>query len=255
MNFNQAREQHDAQNEKYIAAKTDLFSKEEFDNKKWAELAENRLTQLFEAVDKVEATDNYVDFIDCMVSLFDDVILECAMVTNTRKEVETKLLEPCKQAMSQPTTESKRDSKNEHIVCAIIDGLLITEATTKQRANAMNAGIIHETNPLRLGLCFYEIFTEKYPEDCNSELTEYLKCEAALRYELTMGNPQEATEIATELLKMKMTTPEKFLLMSMVAFYSGLADDAARTLEIGLNQYPGNERILKAQEGLQAALG
>lgn len=261
MDISKVRETHDKHNELYMASKTELFGQDKLNDDEWVKIAGIRLSQLSAALDAVDDKDideakDYIEIVDCFVSLFDDVVLECVLLTGMRKEIETKILDLCKQALGKPSQEKTRNFESEHVVCQFIDGLIMNEIPLDLRAHPIKNAMMHDTNPLRLGKTLYDVFAEKYPEHVDATLTEYLNCEEALRANLTNGDPVEGADISAKLLAMPVNNPERYLLLSMVTFYNGLVDDAARTLEIGLKEYPGNDRLLKAQEGLaQAAQG
>jgi len=255
MDFTKLKTAHDAKNELYIKGKSELFEKGELFGNAWEKLADNRLDELSAALSAITDSDidsapNYVEVIDCLVSFFDDVVVECALVTGKRKKAETQILELCQKSLSTTVEADSRDSKNEHAVCALIDGLLINELPLAMRSAAITTAILHETNPLRLGQTFYDIFCEKYPSAADENVSEYLRHENALRTALTSGTPGEAGEHAEKLMNMKINTPEKYLLMSMVMFFNEMSNDAARILDIGLAAFPDNDRLLNAKAGL-----
>jgi hypothetical protein len=254
MDFTKLKTAHDAQNEAYINGKGELFENGDLHRDAWAKLADKRLDELeanLSAITDEDVTAKpYVETIDCLVSLFDDVILECALVTGKRKKAETAILELCQKSLATTIDDSNRDTDNEHVICSLIDGLIINEMPLNMRSAAISAAILHDSNPLRLGQTFYDIFCNKYPSAVDQTVVAYLKCEGELRTALTNGTPGDAGERAEALMSMSINNPEKYLLMSMVMFFNAMSDDASRVLEIGLGQFPGNERLLRAKDGL-----
>lgn len=259
MNLTQLKESHDNQNEAYIAEKSNLFENGEAPRDQWLALANKRIEQLLADIqpispEEVDAMPDYIEVVDCFVSFFDDVTLECAQLTNRRAEVEKAILGLCQGALGKPTEEKTRNSDEEHVACALIDGIIMHELPLVVRAAAVKSAMLHDTNPLRLGYTLYESFCVKYPEHADLQTLEYFRCEELLRNQLLSGNPADSAETAARLMAMPINNPERYLLMSMVVFFNGFIDDAARTLELGLNDFPDNERLLKAQEGLALAL-
>ena len=259
MDFAKLRSEHDSANTNYITKKGALFEEGELHGEQWEKLANERLNTLAQTLNTItekdiEACPSYVETVDLFVSFFDDVILECAGLTNRLKESEMKILELCQIAVGTTMDDKTRDSKNEHAICTLIDGLVMTELPLATRGSAMTAALMHPTNPLRLGQSLYEIFCDKYPEAADRIIVDYLACENNLRKALTDGSPAEASEYADKLMNMPITSPEKYLLISMVMFYSEMTSEASRTLDIGLNEFPMNDRLLKAKEGLAAVL-
>jgi len=240
---------HDVQNEVYASARAK--SNEDVLKK----IANERLDELFKAITPItgKAIDDmpsYVEVVDLFVSFFDDVILECALLTGRRAETEKKLLDLCKEALGKPTELKTRDAKEEHIVSTFIDALILHEAPLSARASSLATALIDVTNPLRLGLTFYKIFCEKYPNEGDARILQYFKLEEEIRLALLTNNAAEATEKIGKLFEIPISTPERYLLMSLNSFYNGLADDAKRVLELGLNAFPGNKRLQNAKDGL-----
>jgi len=255
MNIQQLKETHDNQNDLYIQGKGDLFAAGQIQDNALKPLAEDRLANLITVIDGIsqeamDAMPNYIEVIDCFVSFFDDVILECALITNRRKEIENKILNLCQKVLGKPTEEKTRDFDEEHVVCALIDGLVIHELPMMMRANTIKSAMLDDTNPLRLGQTFFEDFCVRYPEYADLPMLEYLKCELSLREKLINGDPAEASSIASKLMGMPINNSERFMLVAMVMFLNGVTSDATRILELGLNDFPGNERLLAAQRSL-----
>jgi len=258
MNSKHLFDEHDKQNNEYIQFKAGLFSKEPANVEGLPEQAGKRLDGLIKTLNSVtkesiHEAPSYVAVIDTFVSLFDDLILECALITGRRNEVESKLLDLCKEALGGPTAERTRDTQNEHVVSLLIDGLVLHELPIEKRGMVIGEALINETNPLRMGLTFFEKFSEKYPEYVNKQLMDYLKSEESVRLYLALGKGADATETLTRMYEMPINTSEKLLLIALNSFYGGFNNDAVRAVEIGLKMYPGNERLLNAQRGLTGA--
>ena len=255
VNIQQLKDNHDSQNELYIQSKNDLFTQGQINELEWVNIAETRVQSLYSDIsaitqEEIDATADYIEVTDCFVSFFDDVILECTIVTDKRKEVEGKILELCKKALGKPTEEVTRDYDQEHVVCGLIDALILYEMPMQLRGSVMKAAMLDETNPLRFGQTFYEDFCTKYPEQADVQLLQYLRCEFSLRQELTKGDPGTASEIATRLMNMPINDSERYLLVSMVMFLNGMVEDATRILEIGISNFPDNQRLLVAKASL-----
>jgi len=257
MNINELKQNHDSTNEEYISAKFKLVSGvAKPDMEKWAQLADNRIDELNKTLALITDTDimampSYVEVVDLFVSFFDDVILECALLTKRRAEIEKKILDLCKEALGTPTADATRDRDGEHITCSLIDALVFVEAPLPARASSLTAALMHDTNPLRLGFTLYKIFCDKYPNDINGGALQYLTAEEEVRLSLiTSQNDAETADKLDALFKVPINNPERYILMSLYSFYNGFPKDASRALEIGLKAFPGNERLLGAQAGL-----
>ncbi|MCL2356507.1 MAG: hypothetical protein FWC70_05000 [Defluviitaleaceae bacterium] len=223
------QENHDKQNEAYLTAKAKLFE-EGGQPGDFAEIANARL-------DKLAPTDtggNYLETLDFFVSFFDDVVLECAEITDRREEIETKILSWCAKILPE---KSKRDPENEHVTARIIDG-----------DEKMSDAILHDTNPLRLGFFAFLAYCEKNP--ASPEVLEYLKLERGVRAFLTKGEDAAAFASLEKLLLSPVNCAEKYLLVALCLFYQGFEDDARNSLDVGLKISPNNQRLLSAKDAL-----
>ena len=248
-------QEHDEQNAIYQRNKAELFTQPDITNPNWIVLAGDRLDLLVQSLTSfcgeiVSSLSSYVETVDGLVSLFDDVILECSLLLNRREEIEEKILDLVKTAIVAPTLEDGRDRGGEHIVTVLIDGLLMSDVPLILRSTTMTAAIIDDTNPLRLGLTYYRIFCEKYPEVADSPALEYLKTEEEAHFLLLSGQNAAAAEAINRLFDSPVKSPEAYLLIALNSFYSGLDKDAIRSLEIGLEAFPGNLRLISARDGL-----
>ena len=262
MNIEQLHKEHDSQNEVYLTAKAELFSKGngEANHKKWLKIAHKRIDTLIEQLAKITpetiaAASSYIESTDCLVSFFDDIILECVMFTDRRKEVEGKILDLVKEALGTPTAERTRDHETEHVVCTLVDALVLQEVKLSARGATMVTALMHDTNPLRLGFTYYKTFCEKHTRSVDRPALEYLQTEENARTRLMNGELSEAVDEVTKLFSSPYNNPEKFLLLALSSFGSGIVDDAKRTLEIGLNNFPGNDRLQSALDLLTSSLG
>jgi len=242
------QQNHDKQNGVYISAKAELFSKSNKMTDELDALANDRLDKLCEVMAgipgaDIEAAASYVETVDLFVSFFDDVVLECAELTGRRAEIEYSIIELCKKALEKPTKDGARNSKDEHVTARFIDCMV-------SNSKDMAAALLDDTNPLRLGLTLYVDICEKSPEVVNAQALDYLKTEAEVRKNLIKGNDQAAFTSLEKLLASPVDSPEKYLLTSMNSFYHGFEKDARIALEIGLKNYPGNERLLSAKGAL-----
>lgn len=261
MNIDKLHQEHDKQNENYLDAKAALFSKGngEADAGKWKTLANKRLDSLVSLLsgitnEDIAAASSYISATDCLVSFFDDIVLECTLLTDRRNEIEGKLLDLVKEALGTPMEQNTRDMEAEHVACSFIEGLVMHEAPLDSRYSTMTSALMHDTNPLRLGLTFYKIFCEKYPDTVDEALMEHLHLEENVRIMLMNGNMSQVLDEVTKLFATPYNNPEKFLLLSLASFGSGLTDDAIRTLEIGLGSFPDSERLKSALESLKAGV-
>ena len=255
MNLQDLRNTHDVQNITYMNEKA-IACENEVNETKIRELATKRIEQFKQLVaaitaDDVTAIPSYVEAVDFLVALFDDIILECALLTGRRGEVEKCLLDLCKEAIAEPTAQNTRDRKDEHVVASLIDGLILSEIPLGIRASGMTTALLDATNPLRLGLSFFKIFCDKYPEEVNEKAFAYLKLEEEIRVSMLTENNAETANKLTKLFEMPLNNPEKYLLMSLYSFTNGFTDDAKRALELGLATFPENERLTLAKEGLK----
>ncbi|MCL2199894.1 MAG: hypothetical protein FWB80_13330 [Defluviitaleaceae bacterium] len=241
-------ENHDKQNEEYISAKAELFTKKPGKvTNELNSLANDRLNKLSDVIASVKFTGDYVEALDTCVSFFDDVVLECAEITNRRTEIEHKIIELCRTALSKA---KKRNDKQEHVTAKLIDGL--NAKPSQEAAKTIAAAVMDITNPLRLGYTQYADFCEKNPLTIDKPTFDYLKTEVAVRANLINGNDRDAFEALEKLLISKIETPEKYLLASLNSYYHGLEKDAKRALEIGLAKFPNNERLISAKGVLRA---
>jgi hypothetical protein len=245
------QEAHDKSNEAYTTTKAELFSRK---SKKLTDelnsLANDRLNKLNETIAGISDFGNsYVEAVDTFVSFFDDVILECAELTSRRAEVEEKIIGLCKNAMEKPTAENKRNEKEEHVTAKIVD-CITKEMPPPLISATMAAALLDNTNPLRLGLTFYEAFCEKNPLFADTKALYYLKTEAEVRASLIKGDDEQAFAALEKMMASPIECPEKFLLFALNSFYCGLENDAVRALDIGIGKFPGNERLLSAKSAL-----
>ncbi|MCL1845949.1 MAG: hypothetical protein FWF77_08610 [Defluviitaleaceae bacterium] len=229
---------HDTHNEQYLDAKSKMFEEARTDGLE--KLASARLDKLLKEMSgiKIPAETNYVESLDLFVSFFDDVILECAELTDRREEIETKILTYCAKILPE---EGERDAENEHVTAHIIN-----RAKTHEE---MKAAILHDTNPLRLGFFVFSEFCEK--NEPNSEVLTYLQTEREVRVLLIKGDDAAAFSAVERLLQSPINSAEKYLLVSLNMFYLGLDDDARNALDIGLRNSPDNERLLSAKAALE----
>jgi len=255
MNILELQQGHDSANEVYLTKKLELFESENIDESKWSYIANKRLSSLFEVLAKItpkemDSMSSYIDVVDLFVSFFDDIVLECALVTDRRAETEKKILDQVKEALGTPTEKNIRDGNKEHIVSSLVDALVFHEADKNTRASTIESALINETNPLRLGLTFYKIFGDKYPDSICDEMLKYFIKEDEVRIALIKVSVAEASEKLTELFELDVNSSEKYLLMALNSFNAGLVNDAKRALEIGLNSYPLNKRLEDAKFSL-----
>ncbi|MCL1884589.1 MAG: hypothetical protein FWF81_12670 [Defluviitaleaceae bacterium] len=243
------QQQHDKQNEEYVTAKAKLFAE-----KKEGELnniANARLDKLSEVLNTVSDLDKdpYVETLDLFVSFFDDVILECVVLTNRREVIENKIIDIAKEIISHPTKNKSRNTKEEHVTAIIVDSLnskKSTSAISKEMANAL----LDETNPMRLGLSLYVNFCEKNPKAAVADALDYLQTENSVRTHLISGNDSETFAALEKLIASPIKCPEKYLLTALNSFYHGFDNDAKRALDIGLHSFPNNERLLSAKKAI-----
>lgn len=236
-------ENHDIQNTSYITAKAELFAKN--DTSGLTALANYRLNKLVDAMANLTLTGDYVEAVDTCVSFFDDVILECAELTNRRVEIEHKIIELCKSELAKAT---ERNAAAEHVTSKLIDGL--NAKPSAEAAKIIEAAILDDTNPLRLGFTYYAEFCAKFPSFGDANVFEYVTTEVTARAGLIMGNDQEAFNALEHLLKSPIETPEKYLLASLNSYYHGFEKDAINALSIGLARFPNNERLMASKAAL-----
>ena len=249
--------EHDKQNEVYLSQKAEIVEDLDITNLTWLGIAEERIDSLLQSLSVITNADllnheSYVEAVDGLVSLFDDVVLECALIVKRREVVEEKILTLVKVAIAKVTDENARDRTQEHIVASLIDGLVLTEVPLVLRSSTITAALLHDTNPLRLGITFYRIFCDKYPEQSDNAARKYIDSEEEARTFMLTGNSNEATAIIAELFNSPIKTPEKYLLLSMSSFFSGLNEDAIRAIEMGIEVFPTCSRLINAKTALTA---
>ena len=259
MNINQLQQEHDVANSNYANAKMTLLQEPELNSDKWESLANQRLDTLVSDLckvtsDDIESYDSYVEVVDCFVSFFDDIVLECALLTNRRKELEEKIINKCKVALTKPTELKTRQTKDEHIVSSLIDSVSNQSDPIVKRLLLLVSSLMHETNPLRLGLSFYEDFCEEHPDATDKIVLDYFKTEEDIRFHLTMGNVKDANEALIKLFNMDYKTPEQYILMSLNTLYMNSPEDSKRSLDIGLEKFPESKRLLIAKEDLASIM-
>ena len=257
MNIQQLHQTHDADNEVYLKAKAELFSQDATDSVRWMALANRRLDKLATELSQItpeaiDAAPSYLEPTDCFASFYDDIILECTILTGRRKEIETQILDLIKEALGKPVEEKNRDFRTEHVTCSLVDALVMHESPLADRGREICKALLHNTNPMRLGLPLYVAFCEKYPEVADIDALRYFQAEEKARDFIMHGELQPAVDEITKLFDSKINSPEKFLMLSLTSYGSGLIEDAIRTLEIGLTNYPGNERLQSALDGLNS---
>jgi hypothetical protein len=250
--MNELQKNHDRQNTDYVSAKAELFQRKPKETAELDALANDRLDKLCEVISQISDAQAeaapYVETLDLFVSFFDDVILECAELTDRREEIEEKIIALCKKALTKPTAASKRDPQNEHVTAKVID--CMNTQPTAEISQLMAMSVLDNTNPLRLGFFAYKNFCEQNPDLAAEKALDYMNTEAAVRTGLIKGNDQLAYDALEKLLKLPFDCPEKYLLASLNSFYHGFDKDARRALEIGLQAFPGNERLLSAKGAL-----
>ncbi|MCL2577512.1 MAG: hypothetical protein FWE27_05620 [Defluviitaleaceae bacterium] len=248
MNITQLQQEHDKQNENYVSEKAKIFSGIRVSKAKLETNANARLDKLCEALAGIsEISGSYIEAVDLFVSFFDDVILEC-IYASRRAEIEEKIFALCKKALEKPNSDGNRNANDEHITAKLIDCLNTEPSAIVSRK--MAAALLDNTNPLRLGLSFYENFCEKNPVFTDVVALDYLKVETAVREALIKNtNPGDIPPIE-KLLASPFDCPEKYLLTALNFFYHGYKDDALNALNIGLNKFPANERLTNAKDAL-----
>ncbi|MDR0273430.1 MAG: hypothetical protein LBI27_08965 [Clostridiales bacterium] len=245
MNIEKIYQEHDGDNEVYISAKRELITGKEINDGVISAAGErlDKLCKMMEGIDA--ASGDYVEAIDLFVSFFDDVVLECAELTDRRAEIESKIIEHCKKSLTAAKT---RNAKEEHVTATIID--CISAAPSAKVSKEMAAAVLDETNPLRLGLTLYEDFCNKNSLFTDVNSLDYLKAEAEARRNLIKGDDKAAFDALEKLISLPKETSEKYMLFSMNSFYHGFTDDARKSLEIGLNKFPDNPRLVSAKSAL-----
>jgi len=260
MNISQLQQEHDIANSNYGNAKMTLLQGPPPHDEKWDILANERLNTLLVELDKVtneeiESFDSYVEAVDCFVSFFDDIVLECALLTDRRKEIEELIVNKCKVALQKPTEQNTRQPKDEHIASTLIDCVNNESDPVIKRMLLLVSSLMHETNPLRLGLTFFERFCEQFPQGADKNVLDYFKTEESIRLHLTKGRVREGNEALIKLFNMDYQTPEQYILMSLNTLYMNSPEDAKRSLEVGLDKFPESKRLLMAKEDLAGILG
>ena len=143
---------------------------------------------------------------------------------------------------------TKRNEKTEHVTAKFID--FLGAEPSSEASREMAAALLDATNPLRLGLTLYVNFCEQNSQFAETESLNYLKTETKVREGLVNGSDTEVLEGLEKLLSSPIDNPEKYLLLSLNSFYHGLENDAANVLQIGLQKFPGNERLNSAKDAL-----
>ncbi|MCL1843727.1 MAG: hypothetical protein FWF79_07935 [Defluviitaleaceae bacterium] len=254
MNIKAMQKNHDALNAEYIADKAKMFTQEMFaegteENTKWKALAGTRLDKLVKTLDGISdaeiAAAPYVDALDLLVSFFDDVMLECAEIADRRAEIESKIVTTGAKVLAKPTAESTRNTETEHVTATIID--CISAVPSEIVSSTMAKAILDDTNPLRLGFTFYLNFCKENQTLVAAQALDYLVTEAGVRRNLIKGDHTSVLEGLEKLLACPFNCPEKYLLASLNSFHHGFDDDAKRIINLGLQAFPNNERLLSAQ--------
>ncbi|MCL2223409.1 MAG: hypothetical protein FWB96_00405 [Defluviitaleaceae bacterium] len=250
MNISQLQQEHDKHNEIYMTEKADVFSGVRVKRKKWQTIANERLDKLNEAIaDISEITGNYVEAVDLFVSFFDDIIIECAIYVSRRAEIEEKIIALCKKALEKPTADNTRNAKDEHVTAMLIDGL--NEKPSAEASKKMTEALLHDTNPLRLGLTLYMDFCEKNSLFTDVNSLDYLKLEAVVRQSLISDTGKETIPKLEKLLSSPVDCPEKYMLTALNFFFLGFEKDAINALDIGLKKFQGNERLAGAKKSIE----
>lgn len=246
MNISSLQQEHDKYNEVYVNAKTELFSSSEATRDEFIAIANTRLDKLNETMAGISETSvSYIEDVDLFASFFDDVVLECAELTNRRAQVEEKIIALCKKALEKPIAENTRNAADEHVTAKLVDCLSV--APSAEVGKNMAAALLDETNPLRLGLTYYEKFCKENPSFADSSALEYMELESEVRSNLVTGNVEAVLTALEKLIPHPHDCAEKYLLLSLNSFYHGFEDEAKRALEIGLGKFPENERLLFAK--------
>jgi hypothetical protein len=253
MNIEQLQQEHDIANSNYANAKLALLQNSEPPEEKWGILMTERLNTLIAELngvtdEEIESHESYVEAVDCFVSFFDDIVLECVLATNRRKEIEEKIISKCKVALAKPTELKTRNTKDEHIVSSLVDSINNQSDPVVKRLLLLVSSLMHETNPLRLGLSYYEDFCVKEPDAADIIVLDYFKLEENIRIYLTMGRVKEANDALVQLFSMDYKTPEQYILMSLNTLFMNSPRDAERCLVLGLEKFPENKRLLQAKE-------
>ena len=240
--------EHNKANADYIAKKSKMGKN--LDVSILTKYANERIELLFGLLSTISEADinkesSYVSVVDFLVSLFDDIVLECALLTGQRAEVEERIIVLCEIAKAKADKENCRDINEEHIVLTLLDGLDMRD-DSEIKLSVIHAALLHETNPLRLGLCKYK----SYIGETNNEVQEYLFTEERIRMMFLQGDAAQATLEVEKLANMKINTPEKYLFIALNSYYNGFVDDAKKAIRIGLHAFPASERLKIASNEL-----
>jgi len=247
MNILELQQEHDKQNEKYVTDKAAIFSGLRVSKIKLEANANARLDKLCETMSGItDFSVPYVEALDLFVSFFDDVILECVIYASRRAEIEGKIIALCKKALEKPNSDGTRNTDEEHITATLIDCL--DKEPADEISRKMAASLLHDTNPLRLGLTFYSSFCEKNPHLTNAIIVEYLQLETKVRESLVKDT--DAVPPVDKLISSPFDCPEKYLLTALNFFYHGFKDDAINALNIGLSKFPDSQRLSAAKDAL-----
>ena len=260
--INKFQQAHDAQNDVYTNTKAGLFNnKGEIDDAKWKAAATERVDKLCRMMADITTEENivsapYVQAVDLFVSFFDDTILECATITGRRAEIEGKIVSLCEIALKKPNQENARNDKDEHVTAKLADCLQTMKsgaAPDEALSAKMAAAVLDDTNPLRLGFVAYEEFCKNHPQLADKNALEYVRAETKVRESLINGNHAEAFAAMEKLLTSPFNCAEKYLLAALNAFFHGFNNDAMHALDVGLEKFPNNKRLLSAKEAVEAA--
>ena len=258
MNLSMILEDHNRFNEDYVNGKLECKDQMGFDTGKLTSHAVKRLDLFKNSLANIPESElssgAYVEVTDNIISMFDDIIVECALLNDKRAQVESLIFNLCKTTLleleNKADSASSRKPADEHVSLAFVDPA-VNNKPAGEKAYLYRTALLHDTNPLRLGMTFYEEFCVDNPDFADGVLLDYLRIEQEVRFLLISGRNPKIVDALSALFAHPINTSEKYLLMALNCLNFEQEKDAARTIEIGLNTFGNSVRLKMAMKNFQ----
>ena len=240
--------EHDMFNEFFLKYKKLFLSWNTLNNENKRIIAEARIYSLNTEFNNLTAQNNdmtYLQKSNRLLSYFDDVIVEATAIVNSRKIVEEFFV---KRAVELYKDEARQllldDNCPQDCITLLLEALREEDYPVEVRAQALRNAVSDDNNPYSLGLSYYESFCNDNPSEAELGLLDYLKAREQARVFVLTDEYDRAAEEITLLFNSPLIDPEKYALLAINCIKCGLFDDAEEIVAVGLEQFPGYQRLI-----------
>jgi len=230
-----------------------------YDENSMYELAISRLGNLGAELLHLSASNNKMHYTESILkafSYYDDVIAEAAALLGKRKDVEERIINTCYKLMvnaehlvvnEEIGTKKLKDSGDNYAI-NLIEASVINEGTPALRKQAVLDALLDYRNPYRVGLYVYEDMCGQVKSDEDKPYLEYFRIEEQARIFMFLSRYELAADEIGKLFEMSVSTPEKYVLLAVNCVYCGFTDDALDAVNVGLELYPGYQRLIDVKD-------